>query len=469
MRAIYENLYALAPITVQSWMISSYGRKLVKQRYGEPYRQELSALLARDYGNFQADRELQDQQVVELVQHAIRHSRFYKKLYADIEVESISGVEGLGILPVVDKELLRENIEDVYTIAPEHGIELFTGGTTGKSLRVVYTPEDFQKRMAYLDAFKVRCGIDPFAARKATFSGRSFAKGLFQARRKIFWRDNLAYNQRLYSTFDLMEENIPYYLRDLARYKPDVLNGFVSALHQLAVHVLRSGESPGFRPKAIFTTSETLLPHLREAIQEAFGAHIYDQYGSAEGATFVTECRSGKLHYNIDTGVIETQDFGVGPEMLITSFTTHGTPLIRYRIGDRIVFSEGSCDCGSAHPLVERIDGRAVDYLFSPERGRVSLSHLADVIKGLPNCVKEMQFVQEAADRVAIHLVVDESLYGPEEDRIILAAMRYRFGDRMEFPIRRVTSIAREASGKFALIKNLVSHGVSDSTVGIHG
>lgn len=469
MHAIYENLYALAPISVQNWMTSRYGRKLVKQRYGEPYRRDLEALLAKDYGDYRADRKLQDSRVVELVRHAVRNSRFYANLYADVDVDSISGVDDLARLPIVDKELLRANIDDVYTIRPEEGIELFTGGTTGKSLRVVYTPEDFQARMAYLDAFKVRCGIDPFAARKATFSGRSFAKGLFQGRRKIFWRDNRAYNQRLYSTFDLTEENIPYYMRDLEAFQPDVLNGFVSALHQLAVHVLRNGRRPGFQPKAIFTTSETLLPHHREAIQNAFGAHIYDQYGSAEGATFVTECRSGRLHYNIDTGVIETQDFGAGPEMLITSFTTHGTPLIRYRIGDRIVFAQGTCDCGSAHPLVDKIEGRAVDYLYSPERGRVSLSHLADVIKGLPNCVKEMQFVQEATNRVAIQLVVDDSLYGPEEDRIIVAAMRYRFGDHMEFPIRRVSAIPREASGKFALIKNLVPEATRDAVTEAHG
>ncbi len=469
MNAFYESLFALAPISLQNWMVSAYGRKLVKQRYGEPYRQELSRLLSKDFGDYGADRALQDRCVVELVRHAVRHSRFYAKLYAGIDVDAFSGVDDLERLPIVDKEMLRANIDDVYTIPPEQGIELFTGGTTGKSLRVVYTPEDFQKRMAYLDAFKIRCGIDPFAARKATFSGRSFAKGLFQGRRKIFWRDNRAYNQRLYSTFDLTEENIPHYLRDLERFKPDVLNGFVSALHQLAVHILRTGKRPGFQPKAIFTTSETLLPVHREAIQEAFGAHIYDQYGSAEGATFVTECRSGRLHYNIDTGVIEAKDFGVGPEMLITSFTTHGTPLIRYRIGDRIVFADGACDCGSAHPLVERIDGRAVDYLFSPERGRVSLSHLADVIKGLPNCVKEMQFVQEATDRVAIQLVVDDALYGPEEDKIILAAMRYRFGDRMEFPIRRVAAIPREASGKFALIKNLVGQDARNASPEAHG
>lgn len=455
MNKLAELIYNWSPVFLQNQIISAYGRKLVAQRYDEPYWKERERLLAKDYGDRAAEEAEQVAGMRDIVAHAIANSPFYRELYSGIDV-SVDSVADLQKFPIVDKERLRADIERVYTIPSDKGIHLFTGGTTGKSLEVIYTPEDFQKRMAYLDAFKIRCGIDPFKSRKATFSGRSFAKGVFQGGRKIFWRDNTAYNQRLYSTFDLTEQNIPHYLADLDRYQPDVLNGFVSALHQLASYVLREGIQPKFRPKAIFTTSETLLPHHREAIQAAFGAHIYDQYGSAEGATFVTECTEGNLHYNIDTGVIEAVDFGQGPEMLITSFTTHGTPLIRYRIGDRIVFREGTCTCGSSHPLVDRIEGRAVDYLYSAERGRVSLSHLADVIKGLPNCVKEMQFQQDEPDEVRVLLVVDETLYDTAAEETIRSAMRYRFGESVRCSIERVATIPREASGKFALIRNRI-------------
>lgn len=453
---LHDAVYWIAPIWAQNEIVTAYGRKLVRERYGQPYREALAHFVAKDYGNLQADLDLQLSEVRRLVAHAKENSRFYREHLAGFEPSNIRSLADLARLPVVDKEMLRARIEDVYTLPVERGISLFTGGTTGKSLMVVYRPEDFQVRMAYLDAFKLRCGIDPFASRKATFSGRSFAKGLFQGNRKIFWRDNRAYNQRMYSTFDLKEENMPYYLRNLQLFQPEVLNGFVSALHQLGGYVLRNGIDPGFRPKAIFTTSETLLPHHREVIQEAFGAHVYDQYGSAEGATFVTECREGRLHYNVDTGVIEAMDFGHGPEMLITSFTTYGTPLIRYRIGDKVTFAEGTCTCGSSHPLVERIEGRKVDYLYSTERGKVSLSHLADVIKGLPNCVKEMQFVQEDLDAISVYVVVDESVYTESDNHKIVDAMEYRFGKGVRIDVRKVPSIPREASGKFSLIRNNV-------------
>jgi phenylacetate-CoA ligase len=449
-------MYALSPVFIQNWMVSAYGRKLMKQRYGQDYREAFLHYTSKDYSAAAAEHASQAEQLVNFLRFARDNSRFYSRLYSSINIDKVQAVGDLEILPIVEKEAFRANILDVYTIPAKDGIELFTGGTTGKSLKVVYTVKDFQTRMAYLDAFKVRCGVDPFRSSKATFSGRSMATGVWQRGSKIFWRDNRPYNQRLYSTFDLTDSNIRYYVEDLNKFRPMVVNGFVSAIHQIARYILDAGVRLSFTPAAIFTTSETLLPHHREAIEQAFGARVFNQYASAEGATFITECANGNLHYNIDTGVIESVDLGLGPEMLITSFTTHGTPLIRYRIGDGILMGHGRCGCGSSHPVVERIEGRSVDYLTSPEKGRVSLSHLADVIKGLPNCVKEMQFVQEDTDRVLVKLVVDEELYSNAADEKILSAMRYRFGDKMKVELSRVKSIPREPSGKFSLIKNSV-------------
>ena len=160
--------------------------------------------------------------------------------------------------------------------------------------------------------------------------------GIFQKNKNIFWRFNSAYNQKLYSTFDMRYENLDYYVTDLNKFAPEIINGFVSAIYQLAKYIIDQKRTIVFKPKAIFTTSETLLPIHRVIIEKAFQAKVFNQYASAEGAPFITECVAGKLHYNIDTGIIEPQEDG---RMLVTSFTTHGTPLIRYNIGDSITLT----------------------------------------------------------------------------------------------------------------------------------
>jgi phenylacetate-CoA ligase len=52
------------------------------------------------------------------------------------------------MLPIVTKEMLRKNIEDVITIPKKGAVADHTGGTTGKSLIVYNRVEDIQKRMA---------------------------------------------------------------------------------------------------------------------------------------------------------------------------------------------------------------------------------------------------------------------------------------------------------------------------------
>lgn len=448
MNKLITTVYKNSPVWFQNLIISGYGYLIYKKRYGNLYREKLTEFLSRDYTSLEFEKQRQFAEFIRFLDFTVQNSKFYKKLYSHIDLSKISSVDDISILPVVTKELLRANIDEVYTISEKEGIASYTGGTTGKALKVLFTKEDYQIRMAYLDAFKKRLGIDPFKVKKATFSGRSL---IYKKNTKIFWRYNFIYKQRLYSTFHLSETNMPYYLEDLNVFKPEVLNGFVSAIFELAGYIKRHNITLKFQPQAIFTTSETLLPMHRELIEEVFGCKVYDQYASAEGAPFVTECTSGNLHYNLDTGIIETDE---NDNMIVTSFTTKGTPLIRYNIGDQIIFKEGVCACGSSHPLVAAIKGRKVDYLLSSNKLKISLSHLADVIKGNPNSVIKMQFIQDEVESLKVLLVVDRNSYCKDHEEKIMTELRYRFGANMQIELQLVEDIPKESSGKYSLIKN---------------
>jgi len=454
--SLKNKVLACLPVFLQDTIISFYGYKLIKQRYGDVYYQHRTELL-HQANKSSADLNIEQNALLDsFVRFAKDNSDFYHELYQQVDFDQAITLESLAKLPIVSKEMLRTHLDDVYTIKLDQGVSSFTGGTTGKSLQVVFTKEDFQKRMAYLDAYKLRLGIDPFTSKKATFSGREFTRGWATSFRKKFWRNNWSYQQRLYSTFDMTEDNLPYYVQDLNRYKPEVVNGFVSAIFQLAKFIQQKQLILSFQLKAIFTTSETLLPFHRELIEKVFNCSVYNQYASAEGAPFVTECIEGNLHYNTDTGVIEVIETDQGTEMLVTSFSTHGTPLIRYKIGDTITFKAGECRCGSLHPLVESIDGRQVEFLISKQYGQVSLSHLADVIKGLPNCVINVQFQQHEIEQIIVLLNVDQSLYDEKAEAKITNALAHRFGNETQFTFKLVNHIDKEPSGKFSLIKNYI-------------
>src|SRR5690606_32154656 len=126
-------------------------------------------------------------------------------------------------LPIVTKEMIRQNIDDVITI-PKMGASVSnTGGTTGKSLTVYNRKEDGQKRMAVLDFFKMKHGFYNLKMKRATFMGKHIVPP--NQKKKVFWRYNHATKQMVYSSFHLSEENIPHYVASLNRFKPDAIDG----------------------------------------------------------------------------------------------------------------------------------------------------------------------------------------------------------------------------------------------------
>jgi phenylacetate-CoA ligase len=447
-----ERVYAHSPIALQHLMTSAVGWHKNRTRYGRAYREHREFLRQFDTWSRERQEEYQAAQLRAFIRYAFERSPFYQRLYAGIDLDRVRTPADLRLLPVVDKETLRENIRDVMTQGPGGTIEEHTGGTTGKSLVVRHSVEDSMRRMATLDHFKARAGFEHRRMKRATFNGKHIVPpGQTQ---KVFWRYNAACRQMIYSSFYITDDNIPFYLDSLRRFRPDALDGFFTCLTDVASYLDRKGLGPGFQPIAIFPTSETLTQAGRELLERVFGCKVYDQYASSEGAPFVTECSRQRLHMDLSTGVFEHLD-GTD-EVLVTSFTTHATPLIRYRIGDSMAFSprEERCACGLGSPLVASIQGRRLDFLYTPQGARVNAGNVANLLKNMPNTVIRAQFQQDALDHITALLEVDGARHREEHDDLLRGEFLQKFGPDMRVDIRHVDEIAREGSGKFRMIKN---------------
>jgi len=307
--------------------------------------------------------------------------------------------------------------------------------------------------MATLDHFKSRVGFEHRKMKRATFNGKHIIPP--GQKKPIFWRYNAACKQMIYSSFHLTEKNIGYYVESLNRFKPDAIDGFFTSMCDVASYIERHKIALTFRPVAIFPTSETLTKEGRAQLERVFGCKVYDQYASSEGAPFVTECENQVLHVELATGVFEhiAED---DTEVLVTSFTTHGTPLIRYRIGDRMKFAEHTCcSCGLQGPVVEEIQGRRLDFLYTPDGAKINAGNVANLLKNLPNVVIRAQFRQSKMDEVLVLLEVDEG-FGPEHEATLREEFVHKFGADLKVTVEIVKEIPREKSGKFRMILNTV-------------
>ncbi|MEN1972616.1 hypothetical protein WCE34_09815 [Luteimonas sp. MJ204] len=442
-----------APYWVQDVAISIYNTRLYGMRHSGSYRWWRDYFQRMDAAAREVVEDDAASRLVEFLQHARSKSPWYQGLDAT----------SLTRMPVLEKSDLVQNLGRIATISRSEGIVSLTGGTTGASMEVYYTCEDMQERFALLDHFRESFGYR-LGERVAWFSGKSLATQSDVEKGRCY-RDDLINKIRFFSTFHVNRSNFDHYWEALEQFKPRYMVGFPSSIYEIAAVAKERGLVASYDVHAVFPTAETVLPMHREIIGSVFNTRLVDQYASSEGAPFILECREGRLHIHPLTGVFEVIDHDGNPasegELLVTSFTTHGTPLVRYRIGDRIKLAspEATCACGSVFPIVEWIDGRTSDFIWSPESGRINLGNLSNSTKDVKG-IQCFQVIQDDPNRIEVH-VVGASEFDSRQEEAFLAALRARTGRQMEIRLIKVDEIPREKSGKFRIVKNSIADFVS--------
>ncbi len=456
-----KSLYGRLPHLAQEFGISIFNIKAYRKRYGGDYSAILNQLKTESDLSRSELESIQAKRYNEFLTYARTHSPFYKKVHKDLSTDIVDITQ----LPIINKETLRKNIDDIYTINKHDGIISKTGGTTGKSLVVLYTHKDMQERFAMLDAFRSQFGYK-LKKKTAWFSGKALLDEK-DIKKNRFWRTDHWYNVRYYSTFHIKIDYLKYYVEDLICYAPEYLVGFPSTILEIAKYGLKHGYIfPKNTIKAVFPTAETITDEMREVIGAFFHTKLYDQYASSEGAPFIVECKEGNLHMDLRSGVFEVLDENDKPcksgRLVLTSFTTYGTPLIRYDIGDSLELmpDDYKCTCGNNNPLVKRILGRIDDYVYSPETGKINLGNVSNTTKGT-NGISRFQVIQEELHAIRILLVRDGD-YSKKDEALFLQNWKDRVGSRMRIDIEYVEKIEVAKSGKYRIvinkIKNLISN-----------
>ena len=121
--------------------------------------------------------------------------------------------------------------------------------------------------------------------------------------------------------------------------------------------------------------SETCTPEMRTQIENSMGIFVSDNYGMTElgGPGVSGECglRCG-LHFAedhflpeiIDPDTLEHKAPGEAGELVVTTLTREGMPVLRYRTKDITRLNYEPCACGRTHVRMEKCMGRTDDMLI---------------------------------------------------------------------------------------------------------
>ena len=437
-----------APIFVQNAAISVYNWNQWRVRRKGIYAERFAFFDACKQWDHERLCEYQKDRLGKFLDFAVKESSWYSR--------HGGMVSDLSSFPFLSKVQLVDNFDEIATIESSDGIVSYTGGTTGASMKVHYTIADTQERFAMLDWFRSQYGWD-LGKKTAWFSGKNLLRPKDLASGCV-WRDDWITRTRFFSTFDITPATFESYWNGLLKFRPEFIVGFPSSVCQILKMAQDRGLSYPGSVKAFFPTAETVLPEQRRLVLEMLGAQTVNQYASSEGAPFILECPKGQLHIHPLSGVFEVVDSdgsaATSGDMVVTSFTTHGTPLIRYQIGDRMTLAAKhvACSCGWNFPIVSSIEGRTADFVWSPQKGKVNLGNLSNSTKGVPGIVA-FQVIQKLPDQITVLVQPGRSFDRASEQKLI-ASLRERVGGDMQISVVTTDKIAVEKSGKFRIVHN---------------
>jgi phenylacetate-CoA ligase len=214
------------------------------------------------------------------------------------------------------------------------------------------------------------------------------------------------------------------------------------------------------RPKAVFTSAETLFPFQRKTIEETFGCPVFDYYGSREIGAIAAECEQHSGYHvsaeNVavecikDSEQVEEGERGV---MLITNLRNFGMPFIRYAIGDVGKPSNEVCNCGRGLPLLESIEGRVSQFMAVYDKNSKQIIPMSTAAPG-PISMTLMQvplesyrIIQESLDRIIIKAVKGEG-YSQKHTDFVINHMQEILGTNVKIEFEFLSYLPSLPSGK---------------------
>lgn len=361
-------------------------------------------------------RELQEKQLRHMINFVYKTVPYYHKLFNQLKLgpSDIKKVEDLEKLPILTKDIIKKNWEDFKPVNLD-SMKYFvfpTGGSTGAPFRFRLLRFDrfLSAAMLYRGWGYGGYGLGD---RMILMGGASLDVGIDSY--MITRAHEISRNIRKLSSYDMGTEDMRRYAKVINSFKPEFIRGYASSINFFSSFINQE-KIEITSPRAIFTTGEKLLPHMRKNIENTFGREVYDNYGMNDGGISAFECSEHNgLHIDTERGIMEVVDNnnlqledGVG-EVLATSLHNYAMPFIRYNTGDIGHIINETCGCGRGSKLLKEVIGRQHEMLQTPEGKFVYGGFFNHILKEIDGVV-EFQVTQKKLDKIIINMVLEKDL-----------------------------------------------------------
>ena len=370
-------------------------------------------------------KELQSTRLVELVTRVYEHVPFYKAAFDEKGIVSsdIKTIDDIVTLPFTRKTDLRDNYPfSLFAVPMGEILEIHaSSGTTGNPTVVAYTRNDIKLWSEVMARALAASGVT-----KDDVVQNAYGYGLFTGGLGIH-----------YGALELGAAVVPVsaggtkrQLKLMGDFGSTVITCTPSYSLFMAEEAIEMGYDPKqFKLKVGIYGAEPWTNNMRKEIEARWDLKAVDIYGLSEiiGPGVAIECVEGQdgLHLFSDhfyPEIIEPKgETPVSPgetgELVITTLTKEGIPLVRYRTGDMVAMTYDQCPhCGRTSPRMSKVKGRTDDMLII--RGvNVFPSQIESVLLEIEEAKPHYLLVVDrvgSLDQLEVQVEVDETIFSDE-------------------------------------------------------
>ncbi len=328
----------------------------------------------REYETMPRDEleQLQIERLQTTLNRVYRNVAFYRHSFDErkINLEKIKSLDDLKELPFTTKEdLIKSYPYDMFAVPLRDIVRIHSSsGTTGRPISVGYTANDIRHWSNLVARLLTAGGIGKQDFVQISLNYNIFTGGLaYHYGAELLGASVIPAS----STSDIEKQII--FMKDFKTTAlvstPSYALAIAGALEDLKIH-----------PEELYLKfglfcAEPWSESMRTKIEEKLRLIATDNYGISEimAAGVAGECQEKTgLHINEDHFIVEVIDpktlkplkAGEEGELVFTTLTKEGFPLIRYRTGDIASLIEGECPCGRTLVRMSRVTGRCDDMML---------------------------------------------------------------------------------------------------------
>jgi phenylacetate-CoA ligase len=358
------------------------------------------------------------------VNRVMRNVAFYRASLATAEVngDDIRSLADLPRLPFTTRDHLRKSYPyDMFAVPLRDIVRIHsTSGTTGTPVVVGYTRNDLKTWAECMARVLAAGGMTDHDVVQVAFTYGLFSGGfgLHAGAERIGA-----------SVIPASTGGLEKQVRIMKDFKTTAL----ACTPSYAMAIAASAAELGVRRDQLFLRTgyfgaEPWSEELRGRLEESLGITALDNYGLTEvlgpGVSFECECRAG-LHVNEDCFIVEVIDpstlqplpRGSEGEIVLTTITKEGFPLLRYRTGDIGTVTDEPCACGRTLARMSRVHGR-IDDMINLGAVKVFPSQIEQIILEIPGLEPHYEIVVDRAkgiDTMEVRVEISGTMPGLDE------------------------------------------------------